>query len=322
MRTLRYVILMLGFTTAFMYGLLVGKYQVFPYQYLKTAYQHLTGVQDLIAPTDPAVSWGSSDEYGRLAEFPGKREVACPVQTERTGVLLVIGQSNAGNSAERRVHTRFPERNLNLYNGRCYVSGSPLLGSTNVRGEWITLLGDQLMEQGIYDNIVLIPSAIGGSVIARWADEGDLNGMLMSTIRGVNELYRVTDVVWHQGEGDVAMYTRTNTYVNKFESLMHTLARAGVDAPYFMSIASLCFDIGAPSKNWVPDAQRTLIESHGNIVLGVNTDEVVPLEDRHDGCHFGARGQERVAAELASSIGRYRATQVPDVESGLPEVES
>ena len=310
MRALIHIILVLGFVAAFSYGLVVGKYEVFPYQQLKAA-KHL-----FVHSVDEKFV-RLHDEYGRLSELSGKTELPCPVQTERTGILLVIGQSNAGNSAEKLVHTRFPERNLNFFNGPCYVSGSPLLGATNRRGEWLTLLGDQLIEQGVYDNIVLIPSAIGGSVIARWADEGDLNQMLISTLRGINELYRVTDVIWHQGEGDVAMYTRTSTYVDKFQSLMHTLATAGIDAPFFMSIASKCFDIGAPSKDWVPDAQQTLIENHENIVLGVNTDEIVPLEDRHDGCHFGARAQERVAAELASSIARYRAANAPSVESGV-----
>jgi hypothetical protein len=49
-----------------------------------------------------------------------------------------------------------------------------------------------------------------------------------------------------------------------------------------------------------------LIEKHESIVLGVNTDEIVPRVDRYDGCHFGAEAQRAVAAELASSIGRHR----------------
>ena len=315
MRTLRYVILSLGFAMAFSYGLLVGKYQVFPYQHLKLVYQLLKGVQDPVETADSATSRGSFDEYGRLAEFPGKTEVPCPVQTERTGVLLVIGQSNAANSAEKLVYTKFPEANVNFFRGRCYVSESPLLGSTNRGGEWITLLGDHLIEQGSYDNIVLIPSAVGGSVIARWAHGGDLNEMLISAIQSIEDAYRVTNVVWHQGEGDVAMFTHTPTYVSMFESLMFSLGQAGVDAPFFMSIASLCSERRPPYTKWVSNAQRELIDKHENIVLGVDTDAIVPLEDRHDRCHFGAGAQERVAAELASQIGRYRSTQVRNAEA-------
>jgi hypothetical protein len=58
----------------------------------------------------------------------------------------------------------------------------------------------------------------------------------------MGDLYQVTDVIWHQGESDVAAFTHTNTYVNMFESMMDSLSTVGVTGPYYMSIASLCFD--------------------------------------------------------------------------------
>jgi hypothetical protein len=285
--------------TAFSYGVLVGKYEAFPYQQLK-AIKHI-GV--LGATQVPRASF---DGYRRLVEFPNKTEVPCPQQTGKTGVLLVTGQSNVANSSEKWVSTRFPGENLNYFGGRCYVSESPLLGATNDYGEWITLLGDHLIAEGVYENVVLISSAIGSSSVTRWAEGGDLNRMLISTIQDMGDLYKVTDVIWHQGESDVAAFTHTNTYVNMFESMMDSLSKVGVTGPYYMSIASLCFDPTIAYPNSISNAQKQLIEKHESIVLGVNTDEIVPRVDRYDGCHFGAEAQRAVAAELASSIGRHR----------------
>lgn len=284
---------------AFSYGVLVGKYEAFPYQQLK-AIKHIEVLRDTRAPR------ASFDQYRRLVEFPNKTEVPCPQQTGKTGVLLVTGQSNAANSSEKRFSTRFPGQNLNYFGGRCYVSESPLLGATNDYGEWITLLGDHLIEKGVYENVVLIASAIGSSSVTRWAEGGDLNRMLISTVRELGDLYKVTDVIWHQGESDVAAFMHTNTYVNMFESMMDSLGKVGVTGPYYMSIASLCFDPAITYPNRISNAQKHLIEKHESIVLGVNTDEIVPRENRYDGCHFGAEAQRAVAAELASSIGRYR----------------
>jgi hypothetical protein len=290
----------LGLGLAFSYGFIVGKYEVFPYQNLK-AVKHLW--KNAKAETPQA----SFDEYRRLVEFPDKIEVPCPPQTEKTGVLLVIGQSNAANSAEKRVSTLYPEQNLNYFDGLCYASQSPLLGATGGSGEWLTLLGDHLIARGVYENVVLLSSAIGGSEVTRWAEGGDLNEMLLTTLRGTTDFYNITDVVWHQGETDVARFTHTITYMNMFESMMATLAKVGVTGPYFMSVASLCFGPDVPYPNRIAKAQWELIERHENIFLGVDTDDVVPRAGRYDGCHFGEKAQELVAAAIASSITRYRA---------------
>jgi len=69
------------------------------------------------------------DEAGRLASDDRKKAVACPQQTDRAAVLLLIGQSNAGNHAGQRFRSEHGENVVNFYNGRCYVAASPLLGA-------------------------------------------------------------------------------------------------------------------------------------------------------------------------------------------------
>ncbi len=118
------------------------------------------------------------DRYGRLADFPGKATVACPAQDARTAVVLAIGQSNIANETEPPQDASVHPNVFNFYQGRCVGAASPLLGASGTGGEWLTLLGDALIRSGRYDRVVLIPAAVGGQRIARFAD-GDLGVMFL-----------------------------------------------------------------------------------------------------------------------------------------------
>jgi hypothetical protein len=71
---------------------------------------------------DGGVQPGTVDSFGRLTNFPGKKTVACPAQDRKTAVLLLIGQSNTGNHAEREYTSGFGRRVLNYFDGKCYVA--------------------------------------------------------------------------------------------------------------------------------------------------------------------------------------------------------
>lgn len=260
------------------------------------------------------------DQYTRLvacparyeAACPAKREVECPAQSPTTGVLFVIGQSNAANGAERRVKTRFPDRVLNYFDGHCFVAASPLLGSGGTEGEFITLLADQLIASGTYKSVMIIASAISGSQISRWQKGGDLNQMMLSTVIGSKSRYRITDIVWHQGEGDFLLDTPASDYVAAFSSMRKSLLDIGVNAPIFISVSTYC---GADKKwtsgNSIAKAQGTLIDSKARILLGANTDALLGATDRrkNDQCHLSESGQRKTATAYATAIRDYHAPQ-------------
>ena len=100
-------------------------------------------------------------------------------------MLLVLGQSNAANHAQKRFTTRYPNHVVNYFGGKCYVASSPLLGATGQGGEFITLLADLLISNGTYKNIVIIATAVEGSPISRWVRHGDLNESLIVLINEV-----------------------------------------------------------------------------------------------------------------------------------------
>ena len=130
------------------------------------------------------------DAYHRLVAYRGKQEIECPPQTDRTLVLLIIGQSNAANSGGQRQPPH--DHVVNYFDGKCYVASSPLLGTTSIGGEPWTLLGTKLIMAGIADQVISAPSAMSGSSIVQWQDGAELNLMLRSVLSGISVHYRIT----------------------------------------------------------------------------------------------------------------------------------
>lgn len=236
------------------------------------------------------------DGFGRLTSYPGKTEIECPKQTDRTKVLLIAGQSNSGNSEGQRYQSTHGTNIINFWNGKCYKAESPLLGTTGSLGESWTLLSNKLINQGVAEHVVIIPSGIGGTPISRWQAGGDLNNMLISVVKGSSRQYRVTEVLWHQGESDFIEKTSEKQYMLSFRSLVESLRQEGVTAPIYASVATKCgTDPLWTKNNPVASAQMKLPDSSRMIFAGPNTDELLNYLDRYDDCHFSGSGQEKFA---------------------------
>lgn len=249
---------------------------------------------------------GTFGEAGRLIAYPGKTEVKCPEPGPDTAIVLAIGQSNIANQAENRITSHYSSEVVNFFEGKCYRAESPLLGATAEEGEFLTLLGDRLVDDGAYRNVVIVTSAVGASEIARWRKGGMLNGLMLHALTGLLPGYHVTQVLWVQGEADYAIGTAPGVYADDFHSLLDTLSEGGVTAPVFLAIATRCV------SNWKPDnpiaaAQRALVDNR-RVFLGTDTDALVGTADRRpDGCHFGGRGQVKAADAFVSAIEKVKA---------------
>ncbi|MEI9987395.1 MAG: sialate O-acetylesterase [Aliidongia sp.] len=159
-------------------------------------------------------------------------------------------------------------------------------------GETWTLLGTKLVQSGLYRTVVLIPVAVGGSEIRRWAVGGDLNGAMQATIRAAAAHYTITGVLLDQGAADSALRTPEAQYRSDLASLIDSLHAAGVRAPFFITRCSV------GGENWTPDnpiarAQASLADDQRGIFDGPDTDRDVTPLDRYDGYHFSASGQEK-----------------------------
>jgi hypothetical protein len=264
---------------AFGFGVYAGTTRAWPVAQLKMLVADAWGDHDI-----------QRDRFGRLQRYPGKMEIACPSQDDATAVLLVAGQSNAANSQGQRYQSA-DDRVINFSEGRCYRAASPLLGADDQKGESWTLLGTKLVRLGLYNRVILIPAAVGGSSMHRWAPGGDLNTMLMDVIRAVRGHYTITGLLWDQGATDFALQTPEDRYRSDLRSLIDQVRAEGVTAPFFITRCSV------GGKHWnennpVARAQAALVDNN-SIFDGPNTDRDVTQLDRYDGYHFAASGQEK-----------------------------
>lgn len=244
---------------------------------------------------------GLYDGFGRLISFPGKQEAACPNQDKNAAVLLAIGQSNSANSAEKKFITKYPDKVLNYFDGKCYVASSPLLGATGMKGEFITPTADKLIESGKYESVLIVSSSIENSPISRWQRDGDLNEMLLDVIDKIGGEYKITGIIWHQGESDYINNTSAKVYVRSFNSLVETLKEKNVDSPIFISIATKCRG-GWNENNPTSVGQRQLVDNK-RIFLGADTDKILNDSDRSaDRCHFSETGQLKTAESFSTTI--------------------
>jgi hypothetical protein len=90
-------------------GLYAGVKRVWPVPQLR-----------LLVATE-AQSLVRTNQFGRLLRYPGKIEITCPIQDEKTAVL--VGQSNAANYQGQR-HQSADDRVVNFVDGRCYRAAS------------------------------------------------------------------------------------------------------------------------------------------------------------------------------------------------------
>lgn len=287
----KYVLCFVMSVATFFWGIGIGKYEWFPHDFLRYLKSYHANK-----------SSGEHDDLRRLIKRSSKIQIQCPKQSNRTGVLLAFGQSNSANDSEYLYQRSELSNVYNYFNGKCYYAESPLLGASGKRGEWISKTARNLIDMGIYDEVIVVSTGIGSSPIVRWAEGNDLNFLLKNVIVELKENYTLTDIIWHQGESDAA-YTHTQTYIDLFRTINDTFKRLGINAPIFLSIASICGG-RTDYPNRVTIAQKELTKEDG-IYLGVNTDKLVTLNMRYDGCHFKKEGQEITANSLARIIANY-----------------
>jgi hypothetical protein len=281
--------------SAYLFGIFTHSRDIWPAPLIRTVKRSLT--PDRIA---------EYDHFNRLIGYPQKVILPCPRQDPRTAVLLVIGQSNSANHAEKKFTTKYFGSVVNFFDGECYSAESPLLGASGDQGEFSTLLGDDLIERGVADKVVIASSGIGYTTIARWKQNSDLNKMMLNVIQKLQEKYNITEVIWHQGESDYRSKTSEADYVEAFRSLLRTIRTSGVAAPVYIAVATKCLTHNQPwePNNPVAAGQKQIIDS-GLAYLGANTDELLAESDRQlDKCHFSKSGQEKTANAFAAAIER------------------
>ena len=131
----------------------------------------------------------------------------------------------------------------------------------------------------------------------------------MSTLIALNTRYRVTDIIWHQGESDFTSNTSFKEYRESFQKLKLILNRTSVKAPIFVAVSTICgYNSTWSAQNQVATAQKSLIDDR-DIFLGIDADATLLASDRRPqspsqepNCHLSEQGQIKVARLISNEI--------------------
>jgi len=141
--------------------------------------------------------------------------------------------------------------------------------------------------------------------MAEWASGGALNASMIPLVQDLVTRYRVTHVLWRQGESDFALKTDPLHYKGQFLSFVETLRANGVDAPVFVSTATRCLP-GWSELNAIRATQRELASDYPGLKPGVDTDKLFAAQDRYDDCHFSESGEVKTAKAWAAILTQDR----------------
>ncbi len=253
-------------------------------------------------PSRPPLPTGAAlDPLGRLTQWPGKTQAPCPPQDPKTAVILILGQTNAGNHAALGT-PRAPQADvINWSQSRCYLASAPLLGATGQASEPWTQMADQLLASEQFDAVILAPIVILNSSISRWVPGGDIDQYLVQDVRALQNQYRTTHVVWLQGESDFIAGTPEEDYRTSLLSVVKTLRSVGVRAPIYISTATRC-DTPWKADNSVAMAQTAVLNADNHIVSGVNMDQLLADDDRVEACRLSAKGAHTTATAWSQRL--------------------
>jgi hypothetical protein len=219
----------------------------------------------------------------------------------RLAVVLTFGQSNIANECDPLgCYTPGPGvYNFNLFESRCYVAKDPLLGATGDRSNLTTRLGDLLVRRGVYDRVLLVPIAYGGTYIAEWTPNGRMFPRLRQTLIRLRRAgVSVTHALWQQGEAEgVLPNADGSAWARHFNEMAATLRQYEVLAPIFVAQCTVCC---TPPNERIRTAQRTVVVPSAGVFAGPDVD-LIGRDQRWDGCHFSTAGLEK-AAELWFSV--------------------
>src|SRR5262245_485718 len=215
-----------------------------------------------------------------------------------TTVILTFGQSNAANSCEERYTPRGAVHVFHAFDMKFYRAIDPLAGASDYGGSVWGRLGDRLIDAGFARSVLFVPIAFGATYVEDWAPGGQYFRRFVCPLHRLKRAGIAVDMLcWHQGEANANHTPMTaEEYHDCFRAMLRGVREAGVKAPVYVALATLCEDGPHPFDNsaQIRLGQKKLVSIWNRVMPGPDTDQI-GLAHRRDGCHFAASGQELAA---------------------------
>lgn len=202
----------------------------------------------------------------------------------RNLVLIWAGQSNMADIAPSLYTPANPTKidDLNVCDGGVYAAVDPLVG-TQAQGDGNAQLGnlgiklaDDLVVAGLFDRIVIVPAAQGGTAINDWATfpTNTIIPVALARLkaRGMVPGTNVTVIIaWGQGETDTTNGTSQAAYTASMNSVISQVATAGFTGTWFVAKESWISGAGSA----LVTAAQAAVVTHPTVWAGPNIDALV-----------------------------------------------
>ena len=225
--------------------------------------------------------------------------VACTTFTRtRPLVLLVLGQSNAGNHGSLSTSKDAP---VAVQSGAiCALATDPLPGATAQGGSIWLHLPALLQPQTPGRTVVLSVLALDSTSIDDWTRPGSpIAQRLIAQVQALQQSGMAPDfVLWQQGEADARANTGAASYLAGLNRLAALLSKAGVGAPVMLAHSTVC---GSGPDAAVRSAVSEAVRTNPRFLQGPDTD-LLGDAYRRDGCHFHAEGLRLAAQAWAQQL--------------------
>ena len=228
-------------------------------------------------------------------------------------IILLLGQSNAANNVKSYEYDKF--KNFNLYNGKCFLLSSPVLGSTGVKKN-ISLAISNYLEN---ENYIFLTHAWSGSSILDWGSDkySYLTNYTVQQIEMSIEEYKIDYLIWMHGETDSALfkkldidqgpaffqkYGKNKFYYEAFKIMYSNLNKYfNKKIQIILTSSTIC---NSSSARFIND-QQNLIANLGDNFHIINETDSLDDSYRYDGCHLNKKGVDVTAKSIADIINTH-----------------
>ena len=225
---------------------------------------YFKGIADGFKQIDHSANAFSDD----MRNLTGRTEVsiATLLASANLGVYVTVGQSLFANYNGEPYTAVFATYNFNAFNGRAYQCQDPLLGCagdgtvapTDQKGNQAGRIGDTLVQNGVHDDVVMAPIAVGGTKISQWAAGGNLVRRLeVCLLRLKEQGLEPTAILLEIGQQDAADGTSQAAWEASFASFLSVI-RGYTAAPV---IVAQCTWRPSASNATIRAAQAAVVDS-------------------------------------------------------------
>jgi hypothetical protein len=222
---------------------------------------------------------------------------------EKTLLIFAAGQSRMTNFPGTTTYTptnATKVQQLNPYDGTTYRAKDPMLGTGGIAGNYLTRLGDELINGGVCQRVIFVPMAISGTGTRRWIS--DLAPRIETCCRWARaqgwaapnaDLYKA--IIWENGQNDVSEGVSSAEYQANIKQIQFIFASQGFPVPFFISLSTIAANV---TNATIRAAQAACVNNGELRYAGPDLD----VCDVQDGTHLSTTGLGQAATGWKTSL--------------------